>query len=119
MSSQRRIDSSRANRAKSRGPVITEGCARSRAAGLTAGQLLLDGESKEEFNALREEYLAEYLPEPAPGSTSSTNWFPPAGASTASQPAKLPPEPSSSTRPSVTASAPNGQKRTHRAGSLC
>ena len=67
MSSQRRIDSSRANGAKSHGPVTPEGRARSRAAGLTHGltsdQLLLEGESEEQFNALREEYLAEYQPQ--------------------------------------------------------
>ena len=67
MSSQKRIDSSRANGAKSHGPVTPEGRARSRAAGLTHGltsdQLLLEGESEEQFNALREEYLAEYQPQ--------------------------------------------------------
>ena len=67
MSSQRRIDSSRANGAKSRGPVSPEGRARSRAAGLThglrSGQLLLEGESEEQFNALREKHLAEYQPQ--------------------------------------------------------
>ena len=67
MSSQRRIDSSRANGAKSHGPVTPEGRARSRAAGLThgltSGQLLIEGESEEQFNALREEYLADYQPQ--------------------------------------------------------
>jgi hypothetical protein len=67
MSTQKRIDSSRANGAKSRGPVTPEGRARSNAAGLThgltSGQLVLEGESEEEFNALREEYLAEYQPQ--------------------------------------------------------
>ena len=67
MSTQKRIDSSRANGAKSRGPVTPEGRARSSAAGLTHGltasQLLIEGESEEEFNALREEYLADYQPQ--------------------------------------------------------
>jgi len=67
MSSQRRIDSSRANGAKSRGPVTPEGRARSHAAGLTHGltarRLVLGNESEEEFNALREDYLAEYQPQ--------------------------------------------------------
>ncbi len=67
MSSQRSIDSSRANGAKSRGPVTPEGRARSAAAGLTHGlssdRIVLEQESEEEFNALREEYLAEYRPQ--------------------------------------------------------
>ncbi len=67
MSSQQGIDSSRANGAKSRGPVTPEGRARSRAAGLTHGlaseQFLREGESEKEFNALREEYRAEYQPQ--------------------------------------------------------
>jgi hypothetical protein len=67
MSTQKRIDSSRANGAKSHGPVTPEGRARSRAAslthGLTSDQLLIEGESEEQFNTLREEYLAEYQPQ--------------------------------------------------------
>ena len=67
MSSQRRIDSSRANGAKSRGPVTPEGLARSRAAGLTHGltasQLILEDESEERFNALRDDCLADYQPQ--------------------------------------------------------
>ncbi len=67
MSTQKRKDSSRANGAKSRGPVTPEGLARSRVArlthGLTSDQLLIEGESEERFNALREEYLAEYQPQ--------------------------------------------------------
>ena len=62
MSTRKRSDSSRANGAKSRGPATPEGRARSRAAALTHGlasdQLLIEGESEEKFNALREEYLA-------------------------------------------------------------
>ena len=50
MPSQRSIDSSRAN-----GAGLTH-C-------LTASQLRLEGESEEQFNALREEYLAEYQPQ--------------------------------------------------------
>jgi hypothetical protein len=67
MSSQIRIDSARANGAKSHGPATPEGRARSRAArlthGLTSDQLLIEGESEEQFNALREEYLDEYQPQ--------------------------------------------------------
>ncbi len=67
MSTRKSKDSSRANGAKSRGPVTPEGRARSRAAhlthGLTSDQLLIEGESEERFNALREEYLAEYQPQ--------------------------------------------------------
>ena len=67
MSTRKRSDSSRANGAKSRGPATPEGRARSRAAALTHGlasdQLLIEGESEEKFNALREEYLAEFQPQ--------------------------------------------------------
>jgi hypothetical protein len=70
MSTQQRVDSSRANGAKSRGPVTPEGRARSRAArlthGLTSADLLINGESQEEFNAFREEYLADYQPQTRP-----------------------------------------------------
>ncbi len=72
MSTQKRIDSSRANGAKSRGPVTPEGRARSRAArltnGLTSGVVVLSYESDEEYNALREEYLAHYQPQTRPQS---------------------------------------------------
>lgn len=67
MSSQRRIDSSRANGARSRGPKTPEGLARSRAASLTHGlsspQIVLPHESEDEFRALREGYLAEFPPQ--------------------------------------------------------
>ncbi len=70
MSTQKRIDSSRANGAKSHGPVTPEGRARSRAAhltnGLTSGVVVLSFESAEEYNALREEYLAHYRPQTRP-----------------------------------------------------
>jgi hypothetical protein len=70
MSTQKRQDSSRANGAKSRGPVTPEGRARSRAArltnGLTSGVVVLSFESDEEYNALREEYLAHYQPQTRP-----------------------------------------------------
>src|ERR1017187_3563167 len=67
MSSQQRIDSSRANGAKSHGPVTPGGRARSRVArlthGLTSDRLLIGDESQKEFNAFREEYLADYQPQ--------------------------------------------------------
>jgi hypothetical protein len=66
MSSQRRIDSSRANGARSRGPVTPEGRARSNASGLTHGlaasQIVLEGESEQEFDALRQAYLDDFQP---------------------------------------------------------
>ena len=70
MSTQKRIDSSRANGAKSRGPVTPEGRARSSAArltnGLTSGVVVLSYESDEEYNALRDEYFAHYQPQTRP-----------------------------------------------------
>jgi hypothetical protein len=67
MSTQKRIDSSRANGAKSRGPVTPQGRARSRAArlthGLTSDLIVLEYESRKDFDAMREEYFAEYQPQ--------------------------------------------------------
>ena len=67
MSSQRRIDSSRANGARSRGPKTPEGLARCQAAplthGLTAREIVLPDESESEFLALREIYLDYFQPE--------------------------------------------------------
>ena len=66
MSSQKRIDSARANRAKSRGPTTPEGRARSRGArlthGLTSDLIVLESESRKNFDAM-EEYFAEYQPQ--------------------------------------------------------
>jgi hypothetical protein len=67
MSSQRRKDASRANGARSYGPVTPEGLARCRNApithGLTAGTtVVLQTESKDDFNALRDAYLAHFQP---------------------------------------------------------
>jgi hypothetical protein len=66
VSSQRRIDSSRANGARSRGPKTPEGLARCAAAPLTHGfnarQIVLPQESEDGFRALREAYLAEFQP---------------------------------------------------------
>ncbi len=66
MSSQRRIDSSRANGARSRGPKTPEGLARSQSAaltyGLTSRQVVLPGESEDEFRALRDAYLTDFRP---------------------------------------------------------
>ncbi len=66
MSSQRRIDSSRANGAKSRGPVTPEGRARSDMApathGLTARRVLLENESETDFQVLRDLCLRHFQP---------------------------------------------------------
>ena len=66
MSSQRRINSSRANGARSRGPKTAEGLARSRSAtltyGLTGRQIVLPGESEDEYRALRDAYLTGFRP---------------------------------------------------------
>ena len=66
MSSQRRIDSSRANGAKSRGPVTAEGRARSDMApvthGLTARQVLLENESEADFLTLHDLYMLHFQP---------------------------------------------------------
>ena len=66
MSSQRRIAASRANGAKSHGPVTPEGRARSDMAavthGLTARRVLLDSESGDNLQALRDLYLAHFQP---------------------------------------------------------
>jgi hypothetical protein len=69
MSSQRRIDASRANGALSRGPVTPEGHARCQTAatthGLTARRIVLETESEDDFRALRDAYLTEFQPESA------------------------------------------------------
>ena len=66
MSSQRRINSSRANGARSRGPKTAQGLARSQSASLTYGlathQIVLPGESEDEFRALRDAYLVHFRP---------------------------------------------------------
>jgi len=70
MSSQRRINSSRANGARSRGPKTPEGLARCQAAPLTHGfcarQPVLPTESDDDYRALRDMYLAEFQPNSAP-----------------------------------------------------
>jgi hypothetical protein len=67
MSSQRRIDASRANGALSCGPVTHEGHARCQTAptthGLTARSIVLETESQDDFRALRDAYLIEFQPE--------------------------------------------------------
>jgi hypothetical protein len=66
MSSQRRIDASRANGAKSRGPVTPEGRARSNMGpvthGLTARLVFLENESEDDFRTLRDLYLLHFQP---------------------------------------------------------
>ena len=66
MSSQRRIDASRANGAKSRGPVTPEGRARSNMAAVTHGlrsrTVLLKNESEEDFNALHDLLVDHFQP---------------------------------------------------------
>ena len=66
MSSQQRIDASRANGAKSRGPATPEGRARSNMAavthGLTSRCVLLRNESEEDFIALRDLLVAHFEP---------------------------------------------------------
>ena len=67
MSSQARIDASRANGAKSRGPITPEGkLASSRNSlkhGLLAKTVVLAGESKEDFIELLASYQEEHQPE--------------------------------------------------------
>ena len=67
MSSQRRIDASRVNGAKSRGPVTAEGKAissRNRLRhGLLARSVVLDGENRTRFYRLLSELTAEFTPE--------------------------------------------------------
>ena len=64
MSSQRKIESARANGRRSRGPVTPEGKQRSsqnaRKHGLLASALLLPGESEEGFENLVNEHLARF-----------------------------------------------------------
>jgi hypothetical protein len=66
MSSQRRIDSSRANGALSEGPITPQGQANSQAGptthGLASHRLVLESESEDEFRALRKSYLTELRP---------------------------------------------------------
>jgi len=66
MSSQRRIEASRANGAKSHGPTTAAGRSRCAMAaithGLTAKRVVLAKESKEDFQALREMYFAHFQP---------------------------------------------------------
>ncbi len=67
MHSQARIESSRANGARSHGPKTPEGRACCRAArlkhGFASSQIVLENESEDEFRALRDTYLAEFQPQ--------------------------------------------------------
>jgi hypothetical protein len=66
MSSQAKKDSARRNGAKSRGPVTPEGRARSSANslrhGLTASNVVLHGESREDFDLLLADYVDQFRP---------------------------------------------------------
>ena len=66
MSSQRKIQSARANGAKSRGPKTPEGRARSARNSVTHGfnakSVILDNESEDRFTELRDAYIAELAP---------------------------------------------------------
>ena len=66
MSSERRIQASRANGAKSKGPKTPEGKARSSqngvCHGLLANSLVLEEESKDIFTALHAEFVDEFAP---------------------------------------------------------
>ena len=66
MSSNRRIQSSRANGARSRGPISEQGKLVSSQNGLRHGMLartvVLEGESKDRFVALLQALLVEYEP---------------------------------------------------------
>ncbi len=67
MSSERRIAASRANGARSHGPATPEGRARSNLGplvhGLASRRIVLENESQQEFQQLREAYLAELRPQ--------------------------------------------------------
>ncbi len=66
MSSPRRIAASRANGAKSRGAVTPEGLARAKTAaithGLTSRRVILEVEPTDQFQTLRDLYLAHFQP---------------------------------------------------------
>ena len=67
MPSDRKIQSARANGAKSRGPITPEGRAKSSrnavTHGLTANAIVMYTESEPKFNQIRESYLARFEPQ--------------------------------------------------------
>ena len=67
MSSQRRIDASRANGSLSKGPITPEGearcCQNARTHGLTANSVVVAAEDKAQFQALLDSYISHYAPE--------------------------------------------------------
>src|SRR6476469_8173969 len=69
MSSKRRLESSRANGRKSRGPITPEGKARSSQNALRHGflssQVVLPNESEEQFQILFHEYADRFRPQDA------------------------------------------------------
>ena len=69
MSSTLKSETARANGAKSRGPVTPEGKARSaansRRHGLASASILLDGESRENFELLRGDFINQFHPHTA------------------------------------------------------
>jgi hypothetical protein len=69
MSSVLKADTARANGAKSRGPVTPAGkvcsAANSRRHGLASASILLDGESQEDFQLLRQDFINQFQPQTA------------------------------------------------------
>jgi hypothetical protein len=69
MSSALKSETARINGAKSHGPVTPEGKARSsansRRHGLASASILMDGESAEDFQLLREDFLNQFHPQTA------------------------------------------------------
>jgi len=67
MSSQKRIDASRANAKKSRGPITAEGkrisARNAERHGLLSKSIVMEGEDAERFNAKLARCISEYLPQ--------------------------------------------------------
>jgi len=69
MSSLLKTETARINGAKSRGSITPEGKARSsansRSHGLAAASILLDGESSEQFQLVRADFMSHFQPQAA------------------------------------------------------